>query len=465
MDRQFFAQNIKQRGQAFMVAVLLILLGLLALIILASNIASRGIRISELDFRSKRAYFLAESGIEDAVFRLKRGKGISSSYTLSFYGEITTVTLTTVPGGREIHSEASVKNSHRIVQSTVAQGTGAGFAYAVQIGQGGIDLENNAQIIGSVYSDGNISGKNISQITQDAFAAGTSIINGENSFTIQGNARAHGINNVTISKSASSTTYLTNSDIGINAYANSISSSDITKDAYYLTSITSSQVGGSTFPGTPPPADLLVIPFPISDAQIDQWKTSAEAGGIYTGPCPYVLTEDTTDLGPIKINCDFSAQNTAIVNVKGTIWVSGNFELRNSAQLRLDPFYGSFSEALIADNISNRLTSSTIEIEDSSQVLGSGAPNSYLALISRNNSAENGGTVPAIQPKNNVDASIYYAPHGLIQITNSSALKEVTAYQLKISNDAVVTYESGLASTQFAGPTGGIDIVNWREAE
>src|SRR3989338_3437144 len=419
MDQQSFAQNIdlrrpKEAGQAFLVVILFVLFSMLALIGIISTFAYRGLKISEIDFRSKRSYFLAEAGIEDALYRAKRGKFLPASYAISFYGANTTITVTNIAGGKEIESASNINDIHRIIKSTIKQGTGVGFSYAVQVGRGGINLENSSKIVGSVYSNGDISGRNTAEITEDA-------------------------------------------------YADSISSSSITKDAHYLTSIAGTTVGGSTYPGSTPPADLPEIDFPITDAQVTNWENVAAAGGVHSSPCPYVIDDGTVNLGPIKINCDLTITNDAIINVRGTIWVNGNFTMRNTSQLKLDPSYGPNSEVLVADNISNRSASGKILLEDTVQVSGSGYSGSYVALISGNNSAEMGGAEVAIRPKNSVDASIYYARHGLIELENSVALKEVTAYQLNLKNTATVTYESGLASTQFSGPTGGFDIIWWLE--
>ncbi|MBI2023976.1 hypothetical protein HYT00_01105 [Candidatus Giovannonibacteria bacterium] len=468
MVQRSYVQNTelgpgRQSGQAFMIMILLVIFSMLVLISIASAAALREARISELDYKSTRSFFLSESGIEDAVYRANTGKFLAPSYSLSLYGASTAINVINVPGGKEITSYSNFGNAHRTIKATLAQGSGVGFAYAVQVGEGGIELENSSKIIGSVYSNGNISGKNTAEITLDAFAASSSSVTGTNSFLISGNARGHSISGLTVGKSATSTTSISNSTIGQNAYANNITSSTITRDAYYSTSISGSSVGGSSFPGTPAPADLPKINLPISDAQISDWEAQALSGGVHSSPCPYVLSGGTTNLGPIKINCDFTITGDAIVVMHGTIWVAGNFNMSNTSQLKLDSSYGSLSDALIVDNPSNRLTSSKIIISNSAKVLGSGTAGSYIALISQNNSAESGGGEIAILPKNTVDASIYYAPHGKMEINNSTSLKEASAYEIEIKNSATVTYESGLASVMISGPTGGYDITGWLE--
>lgn len=464
MALRFCGKNTnKESGQAFMIMIMLVIFSMLVLISVASAAALREARISELDYKSTRSYFLSESGIEDAIYRANTGKSLPSSYLLSLYGANTSISIVNIPGGKEITSYSTFGNAHRIIKATIAAGTGTGFSYAVQVGDGGMELENSAKVIGSVYSNGNISGENTAEITADAFAAGNSSIAGSGNFRVSGNARAGNISGLDVTKNATSSAGISNSNIGANAYANTINSSVIGHDAYYTTSISGSSVGGLLFPSSPLPPSLLKIDMPISDAQINAWEAQALAGGVHTSPCPYVLDSGTTNLGPIKINCDFTVTGSAIINVTGTIWVSGNLNISNTAQIKLDSLYGSLSDAIVADNPSNRLTSSKITVSNSAKVLGSGISGSYIALISQNNSAEMNGAETAILPKNSVDASIYYAPHGKIEINNSTSLKEASAYKIKIKNSATVTYESGLASMLISGPTGGYDITGWLE--
>src|SRR3990167_52475 len=153
MVQQFYVQNTKskaspQAGQAFLITVLLVMFSMLTLTSIVAVAAFRGARISELELKSKRSYFLSESGIEDA-----------------FYGANTTITVTTIAGGKEIESSSDIGNIHRTIKTSLKQGTGASFSYAVQVGNGGVSLENSSRIIGSIYSNGNISGKNSSEIT------------------------------------------------------------------------------------------------------------------------------------------------------------------------------------------------------------------------------------------------------------------------------------------------------------
>lgn len=454
-----------QAGQAVLITILFFLLTSSALLLAFSSIALRETNSSRRDLRSKQSYFLSEAGMEDILWRIRSGKQYDLNEAVSLDGRTAVVSVTSSGKDRTVESSGDIASAIRRLRIIVQSGVGIAFPYGLQAGAGGLFMENSSRLIGSVYSAGNITGNNTPEITGDAFAAAGSII--DDIYNIGGQARAHAITESAIAGSATSTTSITDSTISTNAYADSVSGSDISGMLFYCTSQSGNSIGlPPAVQSCPPPNDLPVIPFPLTDQQISDWEAAAEAGGIHTSPCPYVLSDGITTLGPRKINCDFTVQNDAIVIVRGPIWVAGNVNIQNSTRLELDPAYGATSEVLIADNPSNRTTSSKITVQNSAQVLGSGTSGSYLMLISQNNSAEIGGNEIAITPKNFTDASIYYAHHGKILIENNTSLKEVTAYAIHMKNSAQLTYELGLANANFtAGPTGGWSITTWNEVK
>ena len=201
-----------------------------------------------------------------------------------------------------------------------------------------------------------------------------------------------------------------------------------------------------------------ILPLPISEAQIDVWESEAEVGGVVGDQ---IYSSGTRNLGPKKINGDLILSNTAEIVVTGTLWITGEIRLSNSAILRLDPSYGGSSGVIIA-GIDESATTGYIEIANSAQVLGSGSLGSYIMLLSQ----KEGTGSDAIKTSNSSAAAILYAGEGQIEISNSAALKEITAYKLEINNSATVTYESGLANSNFSsGPGGGYEILSWKEIE
>ena len=263
--------------------------------------------------------------------------------------------------------------------------------------------------------------------------------------------------------SAGSTGTITNIHATSSMYARSITNSVVDNNAYYQT-MSASSVGGQSFPGS---ADQATTSFAISDTTIGDWETSATSGGIYTGPCPYNLSGSSpVTLGPIQINCDLNISNSAVVNLAGMVWVKGDVVISNSSVIQVSPLISGKTVAIIADNPANRLSSSDISISNSATFNGNGV-NSYVMFVSQNNSAELGGGASAITVSNSVSGKLLiYAPHGLINISNSVNLKEVTAYKLQLNNSASVLYETGLANLLFtAGPSSGYQIDTWQEVQ
>ena len=112
---------------------------------------------------------------------------------------------------------------------------------------------------------------------------------------------------------------------------------------------------------------------------------------------------------------------------------------------------------IIADNPSDRLNGSTVELENSAVLEGSGN-GSHILFVSQNNSAENGGSNVAIDVKNTVSGDLLvYAGHGEIVLQNNINLREVTAWRVRAKNSAEIMYEMGFGSTLFpAGPGGSL---------
>ncbi len=190
-------------------------------------------------------------------------------------------------------------------------------------------------------------------------------------------------------------------------------------------------------------------------------------GGIISSPCPYKIT-NTVTIGPKKIACDLEISGTNYtITLAGNVWVAGDIEISNSPTIKVASSFGNKGVAIIADKPSNQTTSSKISLENSAIFEGSGSPGSYVMFISQNRSAESGGSEVAINVKNTVSgALLVYAGHGEISLENSINLREVTAYRIRLKNTAQVVYETGIANLLFnSGPSGGYEILDWKEIE
>lgn len=160
-----------KRGMAMIISVLFFLMILMTIVLGVAVPIVKQVQIGNEIYRSKQSYYLAEAGIEDALYRLREGINVASGDTLTIEGQITNITLTTTSNGRLIESVANYKNLFRKMKVEVIAGIGASFNYGVQSGNGGFQMSNNAGVYGNVYSNGNITGAPGTFITGSAVAA------------------------------------------------------------------------------------------------------------------------------------------------------------------------------------------------------------------------------------------------------------------------------------------------------
>src|SRR3989344_3910693 len=397
------------------------------------NFVTMGARGARVNVASAQALALAEAAIDKAAYQLNQNPSYSGETNTSFTNGMFSITVSSVDSNTKLVTAiGTVPNSQNpIATRTIKVKIGltsdvVSFHYGVQAGQGGFTLDNTSSITGNVYSGGSVIGSSQNYIYGDVVSAGP-------------DGLVYGIH-------ATSSVYA-------HTIGNASRSTIIDKNAYYDTSKINTTVSGTSYPNSP---DQATTSLPISDTQIGEWETLAAAGG--TATCTsgsYSISSGSVSLGPVKIPCDMNISGTAIVTLYGHIWVTGNIIIQNSAVVKMAPSLGSETVAIIADNPSNKLTSSKISIKNTASFQNSGTTGSFILLVSQNNSAENGGGVGAIELENSVSAMVAYAAHGFIELENSISLKEVTAYKIYLKNSANIKYDTGLASVVFDSGPGG----------
>ncbi|MCR4311064.1 MAG: hypothetical protein NUV54_00625, partial [Candidatus Taylorbacteria bacterium] len=388
----------RQSGQAVILAVVFFLAITTTISFGVLNPVIRQVKQAG-DFTNTRASLYASQAVnEDALYRITTGKQFVSPSIIVLNGFSAVATSTAVLGGLEITSTGNAFNLLRKVKTHLSSGSGVSFHYGMQSGQGGINLANTSTIVGNVYSNGPVTGSNSNMVKGTVVSAGPSgLISGVH---------------------ATST-----------AYAHTIQNADIDGDAYYQ-SISGSTVAGTSYPSSP---DQELSSLPITDEMITEWENEAAAGGTQSSGCSYSGSTSVT-LGPKKLNCDLSLSGSVALTLTGPVWVVGDVTVSNSATIRAASSLGNKSAVLIADNPNNRNSDGRITLSNFTEYYGSGDPNSYLVLISQNNNAESGGGNSAITISNSAGGKLLlYAPHGLIQLSNSIHLKEVTAYKIRMS--------------------------------
>lgn len=407
-----------QKGFILSFSVMMVMMFMLGLTTSMATLVIGRQFVADNAIKSTQSYYASEAGDEDALLRLKTNPGLAAiSYNLNINGASSNVTISDILGGsRTITSQGSNYNKMRKTQVVFElSADGISFYYGAQVGEGGLSMSNGSRIEGNVFSNSNISGSGT--ITNSAVIAGN----------------GHGLTGVDVEENL--TTYnCDNSDIGGD-----------------LTYVTGGDVAGCSVAGTTSSQSEPIAnqPLPISQSQIDEWKAEALAGGVITGN--YNITNGATaTIGPKKISGSLNISNNAVLTLSGTVHVAGFITLSNGGRIKLDSGYGLTSGVIISDGI--------ISISNNAILGGSGSTGSYLLLLSTNTSGS------AINVANNATGAVLYTSAGGIHLSNNILIREATGYRLTLDNNAVIRYESGLASLFFSsGPGGGWSVADWKE--
>lgn len=228
---------------------------------------------------------------------------------------------------------------------------------------------------------------------------------------------------------------------------------DLTAGKAYYQVQSNISAGGQNCTSNPSPpkcnpgsADPVPKSFPISQANIDQWKsqlTTTYSGNI-TG-CPANLTSRKYD-GSITL----LAGCTTIVDAP--VWVTGNLNFGQGASIKLNPSYGSSSGIFLVDNF--------INLDKNNKILGSGTAGSHLFLLSLFNSEDDPGGRDAINIDKEGNSGVLYAPFGSVHIAKENHMTSITAWKLKLDKDVIVEYDEGLSDTFFSsGPGGSFSLI------
>ncbi|HEV8601353.1 MAG TPA: hypothetical protein VGQ87_02005 [Patescibacteria group bacterium] len=456
-NSQFLIRNWKleirnyESGQIIIIAAVFMLVALSAISALVGYSALQ-IKSHRQAIGREQAVSIAEGGIEKAIWKLNNTSGYTGESGTVLGAGTYNITITNVDSITKLIKadafvpDATSARAKRTIQIKAVLGTtNVAFHYGVQVGIGGLEMSNTSKVIGNVQAGGNIVGANSAKITGTAVVAGATGKIGD--IEIQTDANAHFIEGSTISGNTNSYD-LKNSTVTGNAITTTMSGCTVDGNATYDSKVGCTIDGTQTTPNTADFVDPELVPLPLTDQQVQDWEEEAEAGGII-GSQTY--DSGTVSLGPKKIDGDLTVQNTATLNVTGTLWVTGKIIFENSAIVKLDASYGSLSGVIVAGT-SGSTTAGEIDLRNSADVQGSGTAGSYMMLLSqRVNTAD-----MAIDAGNTGSVAILYAGYGLIDINNSGQFKEITTAKLRVSNSATITYESGLANAQFSsGPGGG----------
>ncbi len=137
-------------------------------------IASKNIERVKDETKAIKSYYAAESGLEDTIYRIKSGKNYSSSSNFSLDGAEVNIVVSEGNGSTTVSASSDYQNAVKNLSSKIKTlSTKVNFSYGALIGEGGIEMGENAKIKGDVYSNGNIKGSNGATIEGDVFISGS----------------------------------------------------------------------------------------------------------------------------------------------------------------------------------------------------------------------------------------------------------------------------------------------------
>lgn len=179
MIKTVFKNYFNQKGFALYLVIVLILVIFAGIVFSISILTSYQLKILKDITRSNKAYFAAEAGIEDAIYRLKKSLNVSSNYNLVVGDSLVNVSID-YPSSktRIITAKGSFANAFRKLEvSLTVSSERFDFFYGAQAGELGVEMENNSRIegaggvAGNVYSNGSIKGGTGATITGNVFVA------------------------------------------------------------------------------------------------------------------------------------------------------------------------------------------------------------------------------------------------------------------------------------------------------
>lgn len=173
--------TINSNGQIIIVGIIF----LAVVLTMASSLFSRVsnfMSFSSASVVNEQATNLAEAGLEKALWQLNQTAGSYTGEANTTLGTSGTFTVSVANNGsnlKTITSTGFVPNSTKprskrtIKVDTAINSQVVSFNYAVQVGTGGLTMNNSSSIQGNVYSNGSVTGTGTSFINGDVWSVGT----------------------------------------------------------------------------------------------------------------------------------------------------------------------------------------------------------------------------------------------------------------------------------------------------
>ena len=170
--------NIKRQNGQILIMVSVFLALILIISVVLYTYINQNNQVTSRLYNSVQAINLAEAGINKATWCLNHTDRCSIPYTSETKsvgpGQYTT-TVTSVGQNYIVESTGTVNNLQKKVKVTITKQTttaNASFYYGVQVGAGGLKMEENSYVLGNIYSNGSIEADSGSYVTGDVYVAG-----------------------------------------------------------------------------------------------------------------------------------------------------------------------------------------------------------------------------------------------------------------------------------------------------
>lgn len=171
MKNNFIKIKKNEDGAAMVTFLIFVFFITLSIILGIVSPMIKEFSVAQNSVKSKQSYFLAESGIEDAAYRIKNTMQIDSNEILSLNGESASISITNIGNDqKQISSLGNVDNRERNINLVLNTVEGVSFNYGIQSGQGGFQIISGS-VTGNIYSNGPIYGTGWSPINGTAVSA------------------------------------------------------------------------------------------------------------------------------------------------------------------------------------------------------------------------------------------------------------------------------------------------------
>ncbi|HSE35371.1 MAG TPA: choice-of-anchor R domain-containing protein [Candidatus Paceibacterota bacterium] len=162
MAERFIAHLRANRGAALLISIMFFFGISIAILMSGTGSVMTELASYRTLSKSKFSYVASEAAVEDALYRVANNRQISANEIYVLNGATSTLAMTLLSGTeREFYTigDASGRIRKVYMRATNTGGGSINLNYAVQVGEGGVEVENNASVTGNIHSGGPLNGE------------------------------------------------------------------------------------------------------------------------------------------------------------------------------------------------------------------------------------------------------------------------------------------------------------------